>query len=273
MTDDAKTEIVEHAARAGRDQRWRRWTTVKLAVAGLLFAVLAVVAIYEIATTNSLGREVNILSGQQRDAAVAAQQLAGQLRTHGLTPVVTPPMPVVGPAGPTGPQGPGPSQQQIDDSVNRYFGQHPPGATPAMVAVQVAQFLTAHPPVTQDQIVAAASDFIAAHAAMFQGQPGATGQPGPSGIPGQPGANATDAQVAAAVTAFCDAHNSCAGSTGPPGAQGVQGISVTDLVFQRDQGGTCLVVITLHDPATNADTTITHPAGDAACPIVPPLHK
>lgn len=267
MTDDAKTEIVEHATRAARDQRWRRWTTVKLAVACVLFVVLAGVAIYEIATTNSLGREVGVLSGQQRDAAVAAQQLAAQLHEHGLTPVVAPPTPVVGPAGPTGPQGPGPSQAQIDQAVNNYFTQHPPGATPAMVAMQVAAYLTANPPPagrapTQQEIATATSDYLTAHAAQFQGQ---------AGTPGQ---NATDEQVSSAVAAFCSTHNGCvgpvgaAGQNGKDGAQGAQGVSVTNVVFQRDATGTCQAVITLHDPATSTDTTITHPAGAAACPLL-----
>lgn len=262
-----QTEVIEHAARQGRDPRWRRFVTAVLAVLALAVAVGIVALVILYGNTSSLRGQVTVLSGQQAEAARVAQQLAGQLHANGLTPVVQPPTPL---QGPVGPQGPGPSQQQIDDSVSRYFDVHPPGATPAMVAVQVAEYLTAHPPVTQDQITTAASDFIAAHQSLFTGPSGPTGVAGPTG---QPGADATDAQVAAAVTAYCAAHSSCTGSTGPAGAQGPQGISVTDLVFQRDKSGTCQVVITLHDPATNADTTITHPAGDAACPLVPVLHK
>lgn len=262
MTD--QTQVIEHAARQGRDPRWRRFVTAMLGLLAASVAALGVVLIVQYGNTSDLRGQVVALSGQQAAAAHDAQQLAEQLHEHGLTPVVQPPTPV---QGPVGPQGPGPSQQEIDDSVNRYFDAHPPGATPAMVAVQVAEYLTQHPPVTQDQITTAASDFIAAHQSLFTGPVGPTGVAGPTG---QPGADATDAQVAAAVTAYCAAHSSCTGSVGPAGAQGVQGISVTDLVFQRDQSGTCQVVITLHDPATGTDTTITHPAGDAACPIAVP---
>ena len=204
------------------------------------------------------------LAAQQSAAAVAGQQLAQQVRQLGANPVVQPPTPVAAPPV-TGARGPGPTQQAIDDAVAGYFAVHPPGATPAMVAVQVASYLTAHPPKpgpppTPTQISTAASDYIAAHAADFQGQPGTNGS---NGQDGQPGQNATDAQVQSAVDAYCDAHNQCQGTSGP------QGVSVTDLSFARDDSGDCMVVVTLHDPATGDDSTITHPAGDAACQPLP----
>lgn len=211
-----------------------------------------------------------IVTVAQRTAASAAQQLSRQVTDLGGTPVVEAPAPIAGPAGTAGQPGqngkpgPGPSQQQIDAAVFGHLAVHPPGATPAMVAVQVAAYLTAHPPEqgpppTATQIATAASDYIAAHSADFQGAAGT------NGADGQPGQNATDDQVAAAVGAYCDAHSQCQGQ------QGDQGVSITDLQFERDDNGDCQSVVTLHDPATGDDSTITHPAGDAACaPVTPP---
>jgi hypothetical protein len=58
------------------------------------------------------------------------------------------------------------------------------------------------------------------------GQDGTPGVNGKNGSDGAPGLGPTDDQVAAAVAAYCDQHNQCAGSTGatgPPGADGAQG--------------------------------------------------
>lgn len=191
----------------------------KAAGAHRLFITLAAVLFVGLV---ALGFGVAFLTGQQRSAATAAQQLSRQVEQLGGTPVVQAPAPIAGPVGATGAtgvRGPGPSQAQIDGAVAAYFADHPPGATPAMVAVQVAAYLTAHPPQpgpapTADQIATAASDYIGAHAADFQG---ATGQNGTDGQDGQPGQNATDAQVTAAVTAYCDAHGQCQGATGAQG--------------------------------------------------------
>lgn len=194
--------IAAHRARDAGAHRWFIGAVVVLFV-GLLAAGLGVAS----------------LTGQQRQAATAAQLLEQQIHRLGVTPVVQAPEPIAGPAGVQGEQGvqgPGPTQQQIDAAVAEYFAAHPPGATPAMVAVQVAAYLTAHPPKpgpapTPAQIATAASDYITAHASDFQGQPG---QPGQNG---QDGHSATDAQVTAAVSAYCDAHNQCQGPTGQQG--------------------------------------------------------
>lgn len=254
------------AAKGARDSRGHKLfkVAVGILVVGLLLA----------------GTGVAFLVSGQRSAATAAQELAHQVRELGGTPVVSAPAPIAGPAGQkgdTGKQGPGPTQQQIDDAVFGYFAVHPPGATPAMVAVQVAAYLTAHPPrpgppPTAAQISTAASDYIGAHAADFQGQPGQNGANGSNGTDGQPGQNATDDQVAAAVAAYCDSHGQCQGQQGTQGDQGAQGVSITDLQFERDTDGTCMAVVTLHDPATNTDTTVSHTAGDAACPITAPTN-
>jgi hypothetical protein len=260
MNADKET-VVQHAVAAARDQSWRRGLWIRYAIAAAAFLVAG----YFLA---HLYMRTGELADQQSQAAVAAERLAGQVRAFGATPVVQPPAPIAGPtgaAGKTGPAGPGPTQQQIDDAVAGYFAEHPPGPTPAEVGAQVAAFLTLHPPKqgappTPTQIATAASDYIAAHAQQF------TGPTGQNGSDGQPGQNATDDQVAAAVAAYCSSHNQCQGSSGGTGAQGV---SVSDVEFQRDSSGACMVVVTLHDPSSGNDSTVTHPAGDAACQAPP----
>lgn len=98
---------------------------------------------------------------------------------------------------------------------------------------------------------------------------------GTNGENGQAGQNATAEQVAAAVAAYCgQASEPCRGAAGQkgdtgdrgePGVQGAQGVSVTDVAPIRDDNGQCQWVVSLHDPATGKDSTVTHPASDAAC--------
>jgi hypothetical protein len=170
----------------------------------------------------------------------------------------------------------GPTDAQIAAAVDSWLRAHPPApgqnATPAMVATAVAQFLIANPPQpgrppTIDEISTAASTYIASHAADFQGAAGQNGvngkdgQNGQNGKDGRDGQDATDAQVAAAVDAYCSNHNGCAGESG------AQGVSVTDVQFERDSAGVCQAVVTLHNPADGTDSTVTHEAGTAACPL------
>jgi hypothetical protein len=139
-----------------------------------------------------------------------------------------------------------------------------------MVATAVGDYLTAHPPQpgrppTAAEIATATTDYLTAHSAQFSG---------PAGTAGTSGKDATNAQVAAAVDAYCSAHNNCAGQAGKDGKdgkdgkQGPQGVSFTDLQFVRNSSGTCQAIVYFHDPATGRDSTVTHTAGDAACPVV-----
>lgn len=112
MTGEAKTEVIEQAARAGRDQRWRRFVYGILAAAALCIAFGIVLLVYQFATTGALRGQVDDLSsavhslaGQQSVAAAGEQALASQLRGMGATPVVVPQTPVSGAAGPVGPNG------------------------------------------------------------------------------------------------------------------------------------------------------------------------
>lgn len=262
--DPIDRTIVQPAAEAAAPSS-RRWTYVLAAMFLLSLAALAAVLFSQHQEIGALSTDLGKLqdssvqtANQSNQNATDAQALKDQVLRLGGTPVVEPAKPAAVPAPVAGP---GPTQAQIDDAVAAQLAAHPPAAgqsaTPAMVATAVADYLTVNPPApgrppTAAEISTAASSYISTHAADFQGPGGAAGQ------------SATDAQVAASVAAYCDAHNSCAGGTG------AQGVSVTDVAFQRDDTGTCEVVVALHDPGTGVDTTATHPAGDAACPLVPP---
>lgn len=261
MTDERDRRAIEdqvvatattQAVTDARDHRRDRIIAV-LVVATVLGLVYVGWQLYESRSrTASLQSQLEGLVGQEAAAEAGERQLATQVRQLGAQPVVQPP-------ASTHPA-PAATQDQVDGAVDGYLAAHPPvGATPAMIAVQVAQYLTAHPPAggpppTAAVIATAAGDYISAHAADFRGQ---TGQAGQDGHDGQ---NATDAQVASTVAAYCANHDACTGQAGP------QGVSVTDVSFDRSTDGTCQAVIALHNPATGADSTITHPAGDAACP-------
>jgi hypothetical protein len=276
VTDEQlNRQIVQPAADAARDDRAHRFL--------YLGAVLFLLGLGFLAWQwFSQHQQINELRKSSNDDRVQAGQLYRQVQALGGTPVVQPSPPAAtpgptGPTGPAGPGGPGPTQAQIDAAVAAYIAAHPPAAgtpaTPAMVATAVAEYLTAHPPTpgrppTPQEIATAASNYIGGHSADFKGSTGATGANG---------ANATDAQVAAAVAVYCSAHGNCAGAvgasgpTGAPGAQGPQGVSFTDLRFVRDSSGTCHAIASFHDPATGKDSSVTHSAGDAACPLTLPL--
>jgi hypothetical protein len=277
MTDTENyEEAASEAADEARDDRAHKWITGLLiaAVAG----VLVLAATFGVWVT-TLQQQVGHLIATGNDSATQSQKLADQVKGLGATPVVQPAVPA--PSGPTIVSvpvpipGPGPTQAQIDDAVTAYLAVHPPAAgksaSPAMVATAVAEFLTANPPMpgrppTPQEIATAASTWFTTHASEFQGPAGK---------------NVTDAQVTAAVDAYCTAHG-CAGKagttgptgptggTGPTGPQGPQGVSFTDLQFHRDGSGTCRAIAYFHDPATGKDSSITHSAGDAACPVSAP---
>ncbi|MCU1680927.1 MAG: hypothetical protein JWQ81_1666 [Amycolatopsis sp.] len=264
MTNDQARHIVESTSEnAPKDLRGRRSTWIALGV--LLFCIVAAV-VYFVPRLSEIRGQLGEVATQSNQNAVDAAKLRDQVLRLGGTPVVEPAAPTApapAPAPAPVPVATGPTQAQIDDAVAEQLRAHPPAngqdATPAMVATAVADYLTVNPPTpgrppTADEISAAASSYIASHAADFRGTPGHNGNDGQS---------ATDAQVAASVAAYCDAHGNCAGGTG------AQGVSVTDVEFQRDDAGTCQVVVSLHNPATGDDTTATHPAGDAACPAAP----
>jgi hypothetical protein len=226
--DDAKAAATAEAAAEARDNRAHR-LFLAIGVAGCLATlVLAGAIVWLIGHVGQQDARITHLVDAGNDSAKQGQQLAEQVRGLGATPVVQPAAPA--PSGPTivpvPIPGPGPTQAQIDDAVATYLLAHPPAAgksvTPAMVATAVGDFLTAHPPEpghapTPEEIATAASNYIAAHVADFRGTPGKNGTDG---------TNATDAQVKAAVTAYCDAHNICAGpagQTGPTGKTGAPG--------------------------------------------------
>lgn len=91
------------------------------------------------------------------------------------------------------------------------------------------------------------------------GPAGAKGDQGTAGAEGKAGADGAQGP------------GGPAGPTGPAGPAGPQGVSVTDVAPVRQDDGSCVWVVSMHDPATGANSTVTHPAGDAACPTAPPL--
>jgi hypothetical protein len=132
------------------------------------------------------------------------RSLAAQVKGLGGQPVVKPGQ-VPGPTGATGPQGPGPSREQVLAAVETYcaggacVGR---GPSPAQVETAVAHYC---------------SGGVCRGERGGVGPMGAPGVQGPQGMDGQ---NATDAQVMAAVDAYCAAHGNCQGSKGETGAPG-----------------------------------------------------
>jgi hypothetical protein len=271
--DDVKAAATAEAADEARDNRAHRKILI-FGIAGAIFVILScgvsVLALRhsgdQATQISDQGHRIDKLIDTSNEAAKKSQQLADQIVRLGATPVVQPAVPA--PAGPTivpvPIPGPGPTQAQIDDAVAAYLAAHPPAAgksvTPAMVATAVGDFLTVHPPEpgrppTPEEIATAASNYIAAHVADFRGTPGKNGSDG---------TNATDAQVKAAVSAYCDAHGSCAGAagqtgqtgkTGPPGPTCPPGYELRDAVITAPNGSTyqgkaCVDPATSKPPST-----------------------
>lgn len=96
---NADSDTVAHAVRAGRDRKWRRrvWILGAVAIVSFAFGASSIGYLYVRSTGYAKG---------QSQAAVVGQQLAGQLRANGLTPVVQPPAPIQPQPGPTGQRGP-----------------------------------------------------------------------------------------------------------------------------------------------------------------------
>lgn len=112
------------------------------------------------------------------------------------------------------------------------------------------------PPPTGDQVLAA-----------VQAVCGTTKCQGPQG---EKGADATDAQIASQVAAYCSGESApCRGPVGPQGEPGPQGVSILAQSFARNDAGECRNYITLSsDPGRRIDSG---PAGDAACPVPEPV--
>lgn len=277
--DPQQTERL--AAVHARDTRAHRWFT---AIAALL--VLGLVA---------AGVGIWSLAGQQREAATAAQLLSGQVHALGATPVVSAPAPIAGPTGPTGPAGPtgrpgaagrGITGTQITaghlivaytDGRTQDVGQVVGPAGPAGKNGRDGRGITGTT-VTGGHLMVSYSDHTTVDLGSIVGPKGDAGR----GVVSTSVSSDFHLMVTYSDGTISDAGLLPSGPAGPqgekggpgadgaPGAQGAQGVSVSDLQFERDNSGQCQAVITLHDPATGQDTTVTHPAGQAACPA-PPL--
>ena len=159
------------------------------------------------------------------------------------------------------------STERIQRAVAQYLAANPPadgvdgqpgadGEDPP-TAAQVVQQVT---PAVREAVV----EYIAAN-------PPTNGQAGAPGSDGAPGPGPSDEQVAAAVAAFCDAHDGCRGPEGPtgadstvPGPEGPPGPAAFPFTFTfqmpdtgplKGQTYTCTVT----DPAEPAACTSTEP--------------
>lgn len=159
-TEDRIDTALHQAAEGARDDRGHR-------VIWLGGAALAV-GLVVVAVMLGVGYRMVSDLGTRADAnAVAAQQLAEQIRADGGTPVVEPPVP--GERGPVGPQGPeGPPGRDGEDGRDGAKGTD--GTTPPCLA--------------------APGQCRGADGTGFpgpQGEPGTDGQDGRDGAPGEKG--------------------------------------------------------------------------------------
>lgn len=136
---------------------------------GLLLAFWGVVSTRD--TASRAAAVAQQLAGQQASAAVAAQQLATQVRQLGATPVVQPPVPVAGPAGSPGLQG-----------AAGIAGVPGPPGSPGLPGPTGVAGQSGSPGPTGDPGANGVNgqDGVA-------GPAGAAGPPGPQGDPGAPG--------------------------------------------------------------------------------------
>ena len=145
-------------------------------------------------------------AAQQQSTATTISNLSAglstteqQLKSHGITPAAPPPAQLMaGPPGPAGATGPGPSDAQVQASVDTYLVEHPPAGTvpESSIVDAVDAYLVVNPPApgatgpgpTQQQIASAVATYMSANPAPA-GPPGAQGQVGPAGPQGVAGAS------------------------------------------------------------------------------------
>lgn len=146
-----------------------------------------------------------------------------------------------------------PSREQVRDAVENYLIANPPASG------EPGRPGGAGRPPTDAEIDAAVARFCqGGFCRGDRGVPGERGEPGEDGEPGKDGESITgpegpqgppgetivgptgpgptDAQVAAAVAAYCDAHGECRGEQGP---QGEPGADSTEPGPQGEPGPTC----------------------------------
>lgn len=262
-----------------RPSRRPAWLTDgRLISGGILLAALLAVALFFAATIlGSRGQQAE----QQRDqlgaqavplsnvilelcAGSAGADVAQALASAGACPLSAAVQSRASEAGlPTAVAAP----PQIDETTLRNYvrasvmaycaDRHRCTPDTATLVPIVADYLAAHPPTqpapTDAQVRDAVAFVMAANPDAFKGADGQNGADAPP---------VSDEQVAAQVAAYCDAHGQC-------GTQGPQGVSVVRLDFTV-QDGQCRAVVTLFDPATGNTSSVSAPAGAAACPAEPP---
>jgi hypothetical protein len=226
IRDTVNNEIVPRAAKRarkanGKKRKWRR------SIIGIIIALLLATAFIWIETQIAHTRDV--ISAKDHAQAVATSQASVAAKGQGLAAAINTVCEKGGPDAKaikplcesasviatstpeplaTGPPGPPPSDSQILAAVNAYFIANPP-AIP-------------EPNIDYNTVRTFVNNYLASHPAP-SGSPGSSGASGTNGVngqqgePGNPGQNATDEQVANAVSAYMAEHPA---SSGPPGQQG-----------------------------------------------------
>lgn len=181
-----------------------------------VLVAVGIVAVLAIGFSLSAKHSADQANSAKSTANSQAKQLYSQAASAGVTPVATPSgvssAPVTpGPSGPTGATGAqgatgaAPSAAQIKAAVGAYCAVHANcTGVPSRTQVQAA---------------------VAAYCAtgVCAGSTGQTGASGSAGASGTPGASVSNSDIAAAIGAYCDAHNNCTGPAGPSGAVGPTG--------------------------------------------------
>lgn len=200
-----------------------------LAALGCVALALTVVVLWVQATVG------NAKAAQRANAAGLAQA-NDRLLSLGAPPVSTPAPVTVPTITRTVTESPAvPSQGQVDLAVHAYCSSNSCGSVPT--AAQVAQAVA-----TYCSVDGRCKGAAGAHGSSgAAGQPGTAGQPGASGSNGADGENATPDQVSAAVATYCEAHDSCRGTTGATGPEGAQGPAGP----KGDPGDPCPATITV----------------------------
>lgn len=227
-----RQEIIDDAVKSSRDRRTRTLMLLlgALAILGLVTAAVAVwIALdtkqKQVQAGNQLANQVHdackdgtikaASTGSLCEKAKDVEKVTGEQGPRGAQGAQG----AQGEPGATGAQGPAPTAAQVRAAVVDYCsgGACTQGPTQAQVADAVAAYCAG------GKCTGPAGKDGAKGDAGAAGSPGPAGTNGENGEPGAQGPGPDDAQVQAAVAAYCDAHNGCAGPAGADGSQGPQG--------------------------------------------------